>query len=169
LQNLRLLEAEDRRRRDDEPINGLLAAQLLAAVAATHERGGAGHPKERLVTEFGLTPDNVERVVSRLKQRGLIGEVRGDINGYIPARPAATIHLDEVLSAFRSSDIEIAHGETSPVFAKLVGELEDGRRRRIAGVTIAELMPLQREDGDKKQDVTGAAKPQVVRPDQNKG
>ena len=90
LQNLRLLEAEDRRRRDDEPINGLLAAQLLAAVAATHEVGGAGHPKEQLVTEFGLTPDNVERVVARLKQRGLIGEVRGDINGYIPARPAAT-------------------------------------------------------------------------------
>src|SRR6185369_12522758 len=71
LQNLRLLEAEDRRQRDDEPINGLLAAQLLAAVAATHEVGGAGHPKERLVTEFGLTPDNVERVVARLKQRGL--------------------------------------------------------------------------------------------------
>ena len=70
LQNLRLLEAEDRRRRDDEPINGLLAAQLLAAVAATHEVGGAGHPKEQLVTEFGLTPDNVERVVARLKQRG---------------------------------------------------------------------------------------------------
>jgi DNA-binding IscR family transcriptional regulator len=137
-----LLEAEDRRRRDDEPINGLLAAQLLAAVAATHEVGGAGHPRRRLVTDFGLTPDNVERVVARLKQRGLIGEVRGDINGYVPARPAATIHLDEVLSAFRSSDIEIAHGATAPSFAKLVGELEDGRRRRIAGVTIADLMPL---------------------------
>ena len=64
------------------------------------------------MTEFGLTPDNVERVVARLKQRGLIGEVRGDINGYIPARPAASIRLEEVLSAFRSSDIEIAHGAT---------------------------------------------------------
>jgi membrane protein len=170
LQNLRLLEAEDRRRRDDEPINGLLAAQLLAAVAATHATGGAGHPKERLVTEFGLTPDNVERVVARLKQRGLIGEVRGDINGYIPARPAAAIYLDEVLSAFRSSDIEIAHGATSPVFAKLVGELEDGRRRRIAGVTIAELMPLPEEkEKDRKRDEAAATKPQVVRPDQNKG
>jgi membrane protein len=165
LQNLRLLEAEDRRRRDDEPINGLLAAQLLAAVAATHEVGGAGHPKEKLVTDFGLTPDNVERVVARLKLRGLIGEVRGDINGYIPARPASTIHLDEVLSAFRSSDIEIAHGATAPSFAKLVGELEDGRRRRIAGVTIADLMPLP----DRKRDDDGPSKPQVVRPEQKKG
>ena len=68
--------------------------------------------------------------------------MRGDINGYIPARPAATIHLDEVLAAFRSSDIEIAHGATAPSFVKLVGELEEGRRRRIAGVTIADLMPV---------------------------
>ena len=114
LQNLRLLEAEDRRQRDDEPINGLVAAQILAAVAATHEAGGAGHPKERLVTEFGLTPHNIERVVARLKARGLIAEVRGDLNGYVPGRAAATIQLDEVLAAFRSTDVEIAHGTTSP-------------------------------------------------------
>ncbi len=164
LQNLRLLEAEDRRQRDDEPINGLLAAQLLAAVAATHEVGGAGHPKERLVTEFGLTPDNVERVIARLKHHGLIGEVRGDINGYIPARPATSIQLDEVLAAFRSSDIEIAHGATAPAFVKLVGELEEGRRRRIAGVTIADLMPTKKSFADEP-----ATKPQVVRPDQKKG
>jgi hypothetical protein len=71
-----------------------------------------------------------------------------------------------VLSAFRSSDIELAHGATSPVFAKLVGELEEGRRRRIAGVTIAELMPLQETPRD---DDNTATKPKVVRPDQTKG
>ncbi len=167
LQNLRLLEAEDRRQRDDEPINGLLAAQLLAAVAATHEVGGAGHPKEQLVTEFGLTPDNVERVVARLKQRGLIGEVRGDINGYVPARPAATIRLEEVLvgvSLERHRDR--ARRDRRRSFAKLVGELEEGRRRRIAGVTIAELMPLQAQPRRRRR---RGAKPQVVRPDQKKG
>jgi membrane protein len=141
LQNLRLLEAEDRRQRDEEPINGLLAAQLLAAVSATHEVGGGGHPKDRLVTEFGLTPDNVERVVTRLKSRGLIADVHGDITGYVPGRPAATIRLEDVLALFRSSDIEIAHGATSPVLAELVGELDESRRKRIAGITIADLMP----------------------------
>jgi membrane protein len=141
-QNLGLLEAEDRRQRDEEPINGLLAAQILAAVAATYEAGGAGHPKERLVTEFGLTPDNIERVVKRLKARGLIADVRGDLNGYVPGRAAATIPLEEVLAAFRSTDIEIAHGgATSPALQKLVDELEEGRRRRIAGLTIADLLP----------------------------
>ncbi len=140
LQNLRLLEAEDRRQRDDEPINGLVAAQLLAAVAATHQAGGAGHPKERLVAEFGLTPHNVERVVARLKARGLIGEVRGDLNGYIPGRAASAIGLEEVLSAFRSSDVELAHGATSPALLSLVAELDEARRRRIGGLTIADLM-----------------------------
>src|SRR4051812_20505677 len=33
VQNLRLLEAEDRRQNGDEPVNGLIAAQLLAVVA----------------------------------------------------------------------------------------------------------------------------------------
>ncbi len=141
LQNLRLLEAEDRRQRDDEPINGLLAAQLLASVAATHEAGGAGHSQERLVTEFGLTPHNVDRIVTRLKARGLIADVRGDINGYIPGRAASTIPVDEVLSAFRSTDIELAEGTTSPALQDLVQDLDESRRRRIAGLTIADLMP----------------------------
>jgi membrane protein len=150
LQNLRLLEAEDRRQRDDEPINGLLAAQLLAAVAATHEAGGAGHPQERLVTEFGLTPHNVDRIVARLKARGLIADVRGDINGYIPGRAASTIPVEEVLSAFRSTDLEIAQGATSTALRELVEELDETRRRRIADLTIADLMPTPdgpREDG----------------------
>ena len=105
--------------------------------------------------------------MARLKQRGLIAEVRGDINGYVPARPAAAIGLDEVLSAFRSSDIEIAHGATAPAFAKLVDELEETRRRRIAGVSIAELMP---PTGPAGEDQSGpAAAPQIVRPEQKKG
>jgi len=141
LQNLRVLEAEDRRQRDDEPINGLLAAQLLAAVAATHEAGGAGHSQERLVSEFGLTPHNIDRVVARLKARGLIAEVRGDINGYIPGRAAASIRLEEVLSAFRSTDVELAEGKASAALRELVQELDESRRRRIADLTIADLMP----------------------------
>jgi membrane protein len=141
LQNLRLLEAEERRRQNDAPINGLLAAQLLAAVAETHEAGGAGHSKERLVNEFGLPLEIVEQIAARLKARGLIADVRGDINGYIPGRAASAITMEEVLAAFRSSDLEIAHGATAPALAALVKELEEGRRRRISGITIADLLP----------------------------
>jgi membrane protein len=163
LQNLRLLEAEDRRQRDDEPINGLLAAQILAAVAATHEAGGAGHPKERLVSEFGLTPHNVERVVTRLKARGLIAEVRGDLNGYVPGRAAAAIRLEEVLAVFRSADIEIAHGRTSPALEKLVAELDEARRRRVGGLTIADLLPAPAEPGAPERPPPREAEPRETR------
>jgi membrane protein len=146
LQNLRLLEAEDRRRRDEEPINGLLAAQLLAAVAATHAAGGAGHSLEKLATEFGLTPDNVEHIVARLKTRGLIAEVQGDLNGYIPGRAATTISLNDVLAAFRSTDLELAHGATASALRTLATELEEERKRRIDGITIADLLPPKEND-----------------------
>jgi membrane protein len=158
LQNLRLLEAEDRRRRGDAPINGLLAAQLLAAVAAAHEAGGAGYPKDKLVTEFGLTPDSVEEIAARLKKRGLIAEVHGDLNGYVPGRAAGSITLDDVLAVFRSTDLEIAHGATSPVLQSLVVELETTRQKRIAGVTIADLMPAKAALDDAAAAVAASAK-----------
>src|SRR6185436_299314 len=70
---------------------------------------GAGYPKEKLATEFGLTPDTVDQIIARLKVRGLVAEVHGDINGYIPGRAARTIKLEDVLAAFRATDVEIAH------------------------------------------------------------
>jgi membrane protein len=149
LQNLRVLEAEERRKRGDEPINGLLAAQLLSVVAAGHERSGKGVTKERLVTDFGLTPDVVERIVERLKARGLIAEVHGDINGYIPGRAAGTITLEDVLGAFRAADIELADGTTSTALRTLVADLETSRKTRIKGLTIADLLPEQNGKRDR--------------------
>jgi membrane protein len=141
VQNLRLLEAEDRRHDGDEPINGLVAAQLLAAVAGAHEVSGKGLTKATLVTDFGVTASVVERIVDRLKGRGLIAEVHGDINGYIPGRAASAIQLQEVLAVFRSSDLEVADGAISPALRALVTALDEEREKRTRGVTIADLLP----------------------------
>jgi hypothetical protein len=51
--------------------------------------------------------------------------------------------LEDVLAVFRSTDVEIAHGVTSPALAELVAEIEQTRQKRIAGVTIASLMPAR--------------------------
>jgi membrane protein len=141
VQNLRVLEAEDRRQRDDEPINGLLAIQILALVAATHEVSGSAVPKNQVATEFALTPDVVGRIVERLKRRGLVAEVQGDRVGYIPGRAASTISLDDVLTIFRSSDIELADGATSAVLQALVSDLEATRKQRTQGMTVADIFP----------------------------
>jgi membrane protein len=141
VQNLRLLEAEDRRHDGDEPINGLVAAQLLAAVAGAHEVSGKGLAKATLVTEFGISANVVERIVERLKSRGLIAEVHGDINGFIPGRAASAIRLQEVLAVFRSGDLEVADGAMSPTLRTLVADLDDAREQRTRGLTIADLLP----------------------------
>ncbi len=141
IQNLRLLEAEERRHRDEEPINGLVAAQLLALVAADYEQGGRGVDRSFLSREFGLSVEVIDRIVARLKTRGLIAEVQGDKEGFIPGRSASSISLQEVMGAFRSTDLETAHGSTSPVLAQLISDLEQARHARIGSISIADLQP----------------------------
>src|SRR3569832_1074153 len=94
VQNLRLLEAEDRRQSGAAPINGLLAAQLLAVVAGAHELSGKGVSKASLITEFGLAPDAVDRVVERRGGRGRGAGGRGGGGGGGPGRAAGGGSLD---------------------------------------------------------------------------
>jgi membrane protein len=141
IQNLRLLEAEERRHRDEEPINGLVAAQLLALVAADYERGGGGVDRGFLSREFGLSVEVIDRIAARLKARGLMAEVQGDKEGFIPGRSASSISLQDVMTAFRSTDLEAAQGNTSPELAQLIKDLEETRRARIGNISIADLQP----------------------------
>jgi membrane protein len=140
-QNLSLLEAEERRQHGKEPINALVATQLLAAVAAHHERGGAGIGRDQLAKDFGLSTDVVGRIVQRLKEHELIAEVTGDKVGLIPARASNAIRLDDVLEAFRATDLQIARGALSPNLAQLLHDLEETRQKQIQGVTLTDLLP----------------------------
>jgi membrane protein len=141
IQNMKRLEAEDRRATGEEPVNGFVAAQLLAAVAADYEKGGRGLTVEHLAQEFRLSVEVVERLCLRLKQRALIAEVQGDKQGLIPGRAANAIRVEEVLASFRATDLDLADGFTSPVLAALVTNLEQNRHERIADLTVADLLP----------------------------
>jgi membrane protein len=141
IQNLKVLEAEDRRKSDDEPVNGLVAAQLLAAIAGNYEHGGHGLDRGALSRDFGLSVEVIDRIAARLRARGLLAQVAGDREGFIPGRPAARITLDEVLAAFRATDLETAEGQTSPALAALVADLESSRKQRIGNTTLADLLP----------------------------
>jgi membrane protein len=141
IQNLKVLEAEDRRQRDDEPINGLVAAQLLAYIAANFEAGGRGVDRASLSREFGLSVEVIDRMATRLRGRGLLAEVTGDREGFIPGRPAACITLDEVLAAFRATDIATAPAGEWPAFAALIRDLEESRKARVGSTSLADLLP----------------------------
>ncbi len=141
IQNLKLLEAEERRRSDDEPINGLAAAQLLTMVAANYEHGGHGLDRAALSNELGLSIDAIDRIAARLRSKGLLAQVAGDREGFIPGRSADRITLDEVLAAFRAADLEAARGSMSPELAALIRDLEEARQARIGSTTVADLVP----------------------------
>jgi membrane protein len=141
IQNLKLLEAEERRHSNDEPINGLVAAQMLALVAANFEHGGRGLDRATLSREFGLSIDVIDRIAARLRTKGLLAQVAGDREGFIPGRPASRISLDEVLAAFRSTDLQTAQGTVSPELQALIRDLEESRQARVGSTTIADLMP----------------------------
>ncbi len=141
IQNLRLLEAEERRHSEDEPVNGLVAAQLLALVASNYESGGHGLDRAALSREFGLSVDVIDRIAARLRTKGLLAQVAGDREGFIPGRNAGRIYLDEVLAAFRSTDLQAAQGAVSPELQALIQDLEESRQARIGNTTIADLMP----------------------------
>jgi membrane protein len=143
IQDLKLLEAEERRHSNDEPINGLVAAQILAFVAADFENGGRGVDRATLSREFGLSVDVIDRMAARLRAKGLLAQVAGDREGFIPGRPASRIQLDEVLAAFRSTDLQTAQGTVSPELQALIHDLEESRQARIGSTTIADLMPKQ--------------------------
>jgi membrane protein len=145
IQNLGLLEAEERRHNgDDEPINGLVAAQLLVHIAANFDRGGHGVDRASLSKQFGLSVDAIDRIATRLRKRGLLAQVAGDREGFIPGRPAGRITLDEVLSAFRSTDLEAAPVNCSPELALLIRDLEASRKARVGATSIADLLPEQK-------------------------
>jgi DNA-binding IscR family transcriptional regulator len=81
-----------------------------------------------------------------MRSRGLLAQVAGDREGFIPGRPASRILLEEVLAAFRFSDLEAAHGKTSAELARLISDLEAARKTRIGQTTLADLLP-RTEDG----------------------
>lgn len=141
IQNLHLLEAEERRHSTEEPINGLVAAQLLARIAADYETGGRGLDRSALSQEFGISVDVISRIATRLKAKGLLAEVAGDREGFILGRAANQIPLEDVLGAFRATDFQVSEGTTSAALQALIADLESQRKARIGATTIADLIP----------------------------
>ena len=70
-----------------------------------------------------------------------MAQVAGDREGFIPGRPPSRITLEEVLTAFRSTDLQTAQGAVSVELQSLIRDLEESRQARIGTTTIADLMP----------------------------
>jgi membrane protein len=145
VQNLHHLEGTERRSSEPEiasKVSGLAAARFLCAIAERFQAGGKATPPEELVRRFGVEAEVVERVLRRLREGGLVLEVEGDANGYLPARPAADITLADVLAQFRGTDIVLRPpgGAATTSLDAVLAEIDDAQRARARSVTIEDLV-----------------------------
>lgn len=140
-QRLATLEAGDRRRHGSdstwELISRITAARLMLEVARRYSLEGRPMQVPELAEALALPEEVVVRIIERLHARNLILEASGESPGpgWIPARPPANIKLNQVLGAFRVSDVDNAHDR----LALILAELETVEQSK-GDITLADLL-----------------------------
>lgn len=123
-----------------DPAAGLSVA---AALVRTHRQGRTPDAGD-ISAMVALETTVVEALLRRLERAGLVRRVvvEDDDTGWIPARPAERIGLDEVLEA--SADFEASRGVLGE--NELLVRLADARRDAARGRTLAQAVPDTGED-----------------------
>lgn len=111
-------------------------------------RGGEPLTSEVLAETYGTSPVVVRRVLSRLKQAGLVETKRGVGGGSVLAREPARINLRQVYEAVaRNPELLRRHpGEATGVadvladyINELCSEAEEALMRRLEAVTVTQM------------------------------
>ncbi len=84
-------------------MNSILVIRLFLTVAEHFYKGEGAYPKSQIILKYGLSGDLMNRIFTQFREEGLIYEVEGNTNGYIPARALSDITLDQVISAFEGN------------------------------------------------------------------
>ena len=115
---------------------------MFLTVAEHFHQGRGSYPKSHLILKYGLPPHWVDGTFKRLNEEGLIYEVEGDTNGYIPARPLNDITLDQLLDAFEGNRNGFTQDDdTFPESVEtLLGQLRAVRYEILQSRSIEELI-----------------------------
>jgi Rrf2 family protein len=102
----------------------------------------------------GVPEKFLELILADLRKSGLVQSKRGPVGGYRLDRPATTIRLGDIWDAIEgaaSSPSSIRSGErssaTDECMSQLWRELEDGMRRAMNELTLADLRRRREELG----------------------
>ncbi|MEL6343154.1 MAG: Rrf2 family transcriptional regulator [Myxococcota bacterium] len=124
-----------------------IAAHILGVLA---HRDGKPVTSDALAQTFGTNPVVIRRVLSQLKQAGLIDSRRGQGGGSVLARAPKDINLRHAYEAITAADDTLfrrhpgrcAHG-VAPIIAGYINDLyadaEQAFLRRLEAVTVAEM------------------------------
>ena len=125
--------------------NGYLNASgvitLFLIVAERFAKGEGACLTEEVVVRSGVSEEVVHQSFERFKAAGLIYEVEGDTNGYLPARVLEDITLATVVDAVEGEmTMHFERGTLSESGTRVLERLQQSQRECLEQVTVASLL-----------------------------
>ena len=125
--------------------NGYLNASgvitLFLIVAERFAKGEGACLAEEIVARSGVSEEVVHQSFERFKAAGLIYEIEGDTNGYLPARALESITVATLVEAVEGEmTTHFVRGMPSESGARVLGRLQESQRECLDQVTVASLL-----------------------------
>ena len=125
--------------------NGYLNASgvitLFLIVAERFAKGEGACLAEEVVVRSGVSAEIVHQSFERFKAAGLIYEVEGDTDGYLPARALEDITLATLVDAVEGEmTTHFVRGISSESGARVLGTLQESQHECLEQVTVASLV-----------------------------
>ena len=122
-------------------LNSAGVIALFLIVAERFAKGEGACTTEQVAVCAGVSEEVVHVSFERFKAAGLIYEIQGDTDGYLPARALVEITLDQVVAAVEGEmTAHFVEGLSSEVGARVLGVLAASQRECLADVTVASLL-----------------------------
>ena len=133
------------RGRHREGSNGYLNSSgviaLFLIVAERYAKGEGACTTAQVAMSAGVSEEVVHESFERFKAAGLIYEIQGDTDGYLPARALAEITLDQLVTAVEGEmTAHFVEGLSSEAGARVLGVLAESQRACLEKVTVASLL-----------------------------
>lgn len=118
---------------------GIIALFLI--VANRFAKGDGASTTAQVAVRAGVSEMVVQASFERFKAAGLIYEIQGDTEGYLPARALTEITLDQIVAAVEGEmTAHFVEGLSSEAGARAFDKLVASQRECLADVTVESLL-----------------------------
>ena len=122
-------------------LNSAGVIALFLIVAERFAKGEGACTTAQAAMCAGVSEEVVQASFERFKAAGLIYEIQGDTDGYLPARALTEITLDQIVAAVeREMTAHFVEGLSSETGARVLDRLGASQRECLADVTVASLL-----------------------------
>lgn len=126
---------------NDSYLNSTGVIALFLTVAEQFAKGEGACTKEQVAARAGVSETVVQANFERFKAAGLIYEIQGDTEGYLPARALTEITLDQIVAAVEGEmTAHFVEGLSSEAGARALERLVASQHKCLADVTVASLL-----------------------------